>query len=270
MFAGVTAALVTPLSATGEVPEQDVARLISSMRDSVTALLPGLSTGEGRYLTDAQWRAMLTATLRHSTGLPVLAGIQRPTTSQVMERAIEARELGAAAIVATSPYGAEVGQRAIFRHYQALAAGSGLPVVVYNESVLSGNETQLSTLLQVCRLPGVVGVKESSGRAEVIRRLIAAVPGVPVFQGMERLLLDSGPVDGYVISLANVEPAFCADLFANRTADRPTDRAAELADLCDRYELDRDDWYRPLKAELVRRGVLSTDLTAADLQRRRV
>jgi 4-hydroxy-tetrahydrodipicolinate synthase len=260
VFRGVTAALVTPLTDSGEVAEEDVARLVASVRDHVDALLPALSTGEGWALTDRQWRAMVAATVRHAGGLPVFAGIEVPTTDVVLERARQAKELGATAVVATTPYGPRVGQQEMFRHYERLAAESGLALIVYNESALSGNTIELDTLLRVCRVPGIIGIKDSSNSVESIKRLIAADPGVPVFQGMERLLLDSGPVDGYVVSLANVEPAFCARLFA----DPAPARADELAAHCDRYGLDRDDWYRALKVELHRRGVLTTDRTVAD------
>ncbi|WP_035841194.1 dihydrodipicolinate synthase family protein [Kitasatospora azatica] len=264
MIRGVTAALVTPLTPGGAVAEQDVARLVGSVREHVRALLANLSTGEGWALTDSQWLAMLAATLRHADGVPVLAGIQRATTRQVLDLALEARELGAAAVVATTPYGPQVSQQAAYRHFEILSAEAGLPVIVYNESALSNNTTELSTLLRICRLPNVVGVKESSDDPAAIRRLIEAAPGVPVCQGMERLLLDSGPVDGYVVALANVEPAFCARLFDAPPAARQA-MAAELAAHCDRYELDRDDWYRPLKTALAGRGVLSTEYTVADL-----
>ncbi|MFE9423864.1 dihydrodipicolinate synthase family protein [Kitasatospora sp. NPDC006697] len=253
MYRGVTAALVTPLTPAGAVAEPDVARLVGSLREHVAALLATLSTGEGWALTPGQWRDMVAATVRHAEGVPVLAGIELPTTAEVVERIGWARELGASAVVATTPYGPGVDQREMVGHYAALAA-AGLPVLVYHETELSKNTTELETLLEICRLPGVVGVKDSSNSVEFIRELIAAEPGVPVYQGMEELLLDSGPVDGYVIALACVEPAFCAELFR----DPAPDRLPELLALCKQYGLDREDWYVPIKEELHRRGVLSS------------
>ncbi|GAA1990103.1 dihydrodipicolinate synthase family protein [Kitasatospora viridis] len=258
MYRGVTAALVTPLTPAGAVAEADVARLVGSLRDHVAALLATLSTGEGWALTPEQWRDMVAATVRHAQGVPVLAGIELPTTAQVVERIAWARELGAAAVVATTPYGPEVEQAEMVRHFAALAA-AGLPVLVYHESELSGNKTELATLLEICRIPGVVGVKDSSNSVEFIKELIAAEPGVAVYQGMEELLLDSGPVDGYVIALSCVEPAFCAGLFQ----DPAPAKLPELLAMCKRYGLDREDWYVAVKDELHRRGVLSSARTVS-------
>ncbi|MFB7591096.1 dihydrodipicolinate synthase family protein [Streptomyces sp. NPDC056169] len=257
MNQGVITALVTPLSETGEVSESGVARLLDTLRPHVDGLLPNLSTGEGRWLTDHQWEAMLGATVRHAGGLPVLAGVLRPTTEQVVERARVAADLGAHGLVATSPYGTGVTQGEIYRHFADLAEHSGLPVIVYHGTEVSGNAADFDTLLRICEIPSVVGVKDSSGSAAFTRRLVEARPGARVLAGLEHLLLDSGPVDGYVVALANVEPALCADLFAGRLA-----HAEEtLADACTRYGLEKDDWYRWVKAALYRSGVLETDRT---------
>ncbi|RSS59300.1 dihydrodipicolinate synthase family protein [Streptomyces sp. WAC01280] len=257
MNQGVIAALVTPLSETGEVSESGVARLLDTLRPHVDALLPNLSTGEGRWLTDHQWEAMLGATVKHAGELPVLAGVLRPTTEQVLERARVAADLGAHGLVATSPYGAGVSQGEIHRHFADLAEHSGLPVVVYHGTEVSGNSADFDTLLRICELPSVVGVKDSSGDAAFTRRLVEARPGARVLAGLEHLLLDSGAVDGYVVALANVEPALCADLFAGRLADPE----AALTAACARYGLEKDDWYRWVKTALYRSGVLETDRT---------
>ncbi|MFI9742088.1 dihydrodipicolinate synthase family protein [Streptomyces sp. NPDC052494] len=257
MNQGVIAALVTPLSETGEVSESGVARLLDTLRPHVDALLPNLSTGEGRWLTDHQWEAMLGATVKHAGELPVLAGVLRPTTEQVLERARVAADLGAHGLVATSPYGAGVSQGEIHRHFADLAEHSGLPVVVYHGTEVSGNSADFDTLLRICELPSVAGVKDSSGDAAFTRRLVEARPGARVLAGLEHLLLDSGAVDGYVVALANVEPALCADLFAGRL----TDPEAALTAACARYGLEKDDWYRWVKTALYRSGVLETDRT---------
>ncbi|MFI1797488.1 dihydrodipicolinate synthase family protein [Streptomyces sp. NPDC020379] len=257
MFHGVTVPLVTPLTGRGEVSRADVAALVASVRPHVTALLPALSTGEGWALTERQWRDMVGHALACAGGLPVLAGIQRPGTAEVTERARLAARLGAAAVVTTTPYGPDVTQREMYDHYAAVAR-AGLPVVVYHESEISRNAIEHDTLLRICALPGVAAVKDSAGDPAATRALLAAHPGVPVLQGLEHLVGDCEEVDGWVMALANVEPAICATAFAARPA-----YDAVVRDACERYGLDRPDWYRSLKTELHRRQVLGTDRTAA-------
>jgi 4-hydroxy-tetrahydrodipicolinate synthase len=253
MFRGVTAALVTPVAADGTVDEGSLGRLVASVRPSVQALLPALSTGEGHALDDARWRAAVGATVRHAGGLPVAAGVLRPTTEQGAGLAREAARLGAAAVVTTTPWGAGVTQEEMYRHFEELGRRSALPLIVYHESEVSGNELEFDTLLRVCALPSVAAVKDSSGSAAFTRRLAAARPDALVLAGLEHLLPESGPVDGHVVALANTEPELCAALLAD-----PAGRGAELAAACERYGLLGDDWYLALKAELHRRGVLET------------
>ncbi|MBV8540532.1 MAG: dihydrodipicolinate synthase family protein [Pseudonocardiales bacterium] len=253
-WTGVIVALVTPLTDAGEICAPDIARLVTSVRPHVNALVPALSTGEGWALSDRQWNQLVAGTARHAGGLPVLAGIERPTTTEVIARARLAAALGARAVVVTTPYGPQVSQREMYRHYAAVTQAVSLPVVAYHESAVSGNSLHLDTLLQVCRLAGVVAVKDSGGSAAFTRRLIAARPGVPILQGVEALLLEAGEVDGYLVALANVEPALCTALFVEPSSAR----AAEVRAACERYGLARPDWYRMIKAELHRRGVLTT------------
>ena len=99
MIGGLVVALVTPVTDTGDVSEDGVARLVATLRPHADALLPALSTGEGTRLTDRQWRTMVAATVRYADGLPVFAGILRPTTAEVAARARTAEELGAAAVL---------------------------------------------------------------------------------------------------------------------------------------------------------------------------
>ncbi|UQI47326.1 dihydrodipicolinate synthase family protein [Streptomyces sp. HU2014] len=256
-YAGVTVALVTPLTDTGDVDRGDVGRLVASVRPYVDALLPALSTGEGWALTDRQWHDMVAATVGCREGLPVLAGIQRPTTEEAVARARTAAGLGAAAVVAPTPYGPDVTQEEMFRHYETLGREGGLPVVVYHEREVSGNDLRPDTLMRICSLPSVVAVKDSAGDPAATRELLAARPGVPVLQGLEHLLPETTGVAGHVAALANVEPALCSALHAGPVSDH----TAVLAAACERHGLDRPDWYRALKSELCRRGVLTTERT---------
>jgi 4-hydroxy-tetrahydrodipicolinate synthase len=252
MYRGVVVPLVTPVSADGTVSEPDVARLIETVRAHVTALLPALSTGEGWALNPSQWHDMVSYTVRNADGLPVLAGVQCATTAEVIARAALAAELGAQAVVVPTPFGSGLSQGEMYEHYEAVHEATSLPMVVYNESAVSANTIKLTTLQRICALPGVVAVKESSGDVEFTRRLMAANPGVAVWQGREHLLLPSNGVDGYVLSLANVEPALCKAMFEAPSAEL----AAQIDKACQAYQLDGAEWYRQLKSKLRERKVI--------------
>jgi 4-hydroxy-tetrahydrodipicolinate synthase len=262
MYQGTIVPLITPLSRAGSVSEEGVRRLVESVRPHVTALMPVLSSGEAWQLSVAQWRDMVMYTQRHAGGLPVLAGVLLPDTAGVVARARLAEELGVDAIAATTPFRPDIGQDEIFQHYQAIRAAVDVPLFLYNEKAVSGNQIEIGTLARICALPNVVGIKESSGSAEFTRALVARLVAdglsVPVFEGWENLLYDAGGVSGFIGPLANLDPLLC-----NAMLREPTPaRQAGVNAACERYGLFRDDWYRWIKRELVARGVIDTDTTA--------
>ncbi|MCX5199579.1 dihydrodipicolinate synthase family protein [Streptomyces sp. NBC_00249] len=253
-YSGTIVPLITPLNEDQSVDGASVSRLIEHVRGEVTALMPALTSGEGWKLDERQWTDVVTHTVRHSGGLPVLAGIQLPETAQVVARALRAAELGVDAVVVTTPFGDDVTQDGIVEHYRALRAATDVPIFLYNEEALSGNRIEYDTLLTLCRIPGIVGIKESSGDAAFTRKTAEAATGVPVFEGWENLISAATGIDGFIGPLANLEPALCNAILVDPTRERQ----AEVDATCEKYGVFKDDWYRWVKKELHHRGIIST------------
>lgn len=257
---GVIVPLVTPIDDRGVVCRRSVAGLIACSQHIARGYVPCLTSGEGWRLSRSQWEAMVRHTLELAAPRTVIVGIERPTTGEVIELADLARRLGAGAIMLTSPFGPGVAQASIVEHYRQVHDASGLVIYIYNESSLSRNDTAFETLLAVAELPRVVGIKDSvaSGRDP---SQIAALRsrGLAYYVGWEHHLASGLPVDGCVVSLANLEPALCQ--VALGCAD-PALRA-EIVRLTEAYELLADDWYRHVKRTLKARGVIASDRTLA-------
>jgi 4-hydroxy-tetrahydrodipicolinate synthase len=257
MYAGTIVPLITPLDG-GAVAEKGVQRLIESVRAEVAGLMPTLSSGEGWALSEQQWLDMVSYTLRHANGLPVLSGIQLPDTKSVIERSLVAEELGVSAVVVTTPFGADVSQDAILAHYRELRAAVQVPIFLYNEQALSGNHIAVETLLRICDLPGIAGIKESSGDAALTSK-IAAELSIPVFEGWENLLSEVTGVAGLIGPLANLEPGLCNAMLAEPSARKQ----AAINEACEKFGVFKDDWYRWVKQELRSRGVIDSDEVVA-------
>ncbi|MGZ3148051.1 dihydrodipicolinate synthase family protein [Lentzea chajnantorensis] len=255
-YSGTIVPLVTPLDDSGQVDTDSVARLVESVRGNVNGLMPTLSSGEGWLLDTRQWTDMVSATVEHSGGLPVLAGVQLPDTESVVERSRLAERLGVSAVVVTTPFRADISQDEIFQHYREVSEALDVGLFLYNEKAVSGNSIEPATLRRVCtQLPNVVGVKESSGSAELTRALVAECPGLPVFEGWENLLLEAQGVAGFIGPLANLEPKVCTEMLAEPTQERQD----EINALCEKYGVFEDDWYRHVKTALRERGIIKTD-----------
>ncbi|MCD9141353.1 dihydrodipicolinate synthase family protein [Streptomyces albireticuli] len=255
---GTVVPLVTPVDEDRRVSAPDVARLVASLRGQVAGYMPALSTGEGWHLSTAQWTDVVRLTVEHAGGAPVLAGVELPGVDEIVARAELAAGLGADAVVVPPPWSGDGGAAPLgfVEHYATVVGRSPLPVVVYHENVVSKAPLDLDALLEVCALPGVVGVKESSGSAEFTRKLLEAGPAVPVLQGWEHLLSAVPGVQGFVGPLANLDPAVCDEALSS-----PGQDVQKRVDaLSERYGLLADDWYLHVKEELVRRGTIGTPL----------
>lgn len=255
---GVFVPLITPLDAQGNVCRLSVQQLMASCRASVRGYIPCLTSGEGWRLDAQQWSAMLEYTLQSAQDRPVIAGIERPTTDEVLAYASRATEIGAKAIMLTSPFGGASSQAEIVEHFRRVHAGCGLDLYIYNETSLSGNTTGFDALLAIAELPRVMGIKDSvEGGRDVAEIEALRARGLAYYAGWEPHLAKGLPLDGCVVSLANLEPALC------RLALSSTDAAVaqEVARLSDVYSLFSDDWYRPVKKALHARGVIASART---------
>jgi 4-hydroxy-tetrahydrodipicolinate synthase len=226
---------------------------MDSIRPYAQGCVAALSTGEGWLLSDQQWQDIVALTVRHADGMPVWAGALRTGTDDVIALTRRARLLGADAIVVTAPFTPGSTDQQIYEHVSAVAA-VGLPVVMYDETELAGRASGMDTLRRISELPGVIAVKESRSDPDEALAVVMSLD-IPVFVGREEYLTLGAGAAGAIVGLANLEPALCRDVL-----DRPDRHSQhEIDRTCARLGLYEDQWYRQVKAELARRGVIATD-----------
>ena len=93
--------------------------------------------------------------------VPLYAGVSHPSTAGAVARARLAEELGADVVVSLAPYYIPPGQADIVRHFQALANATALPIIVYQYPGIVKTSISLDTYVELAKIPGVVGVKDS-------------------------------------------------------------------------------------------------------------
>ncbi|WP_260615287.1 dihydrodipicolinate synthase family protein [Microbispora sp. KK1-11] len=98
------------------------------------------------------------------------------------ERAEIAGKLGADAVVVTAPFYPRINPVEVDRHFRAVKAATGLPVLAYDVPV----STKLAPGQVVSpAAEGVVdGIKDSSGDDVGFRRLLLGVAGLPGFSAL--------------------------------------------------------------------------------------
>nr|WP_019366150.1 dihydrodipicolinate synthase family protein [Pseudomonas luteola] len=254
----ILAPLVTPLAG-DNVCKASVKRQIELIKDSVTGYVPCLTSGEGWRLSKSQWLEMAKTTIEFSERKKVIVGIERPTTSEVLEYASLAEELGAESIMFTTPFGEEVTQNEMIEHFQKVHDKVRLNIYIYNETSLSKNNADLQTLTEIAKLERVLGIKDSPPSIRDKNDInILRESGLRYFVGWEHRLDADKNVDGNIVSLSNLKPEI--SLLATQLP--PGMLKNEIQRLSEFYSLEDEQWFRYIKAHLNNFGVLSTNQLA--------
>lgn len=177
-FTGLGTALVTPFTSTEELDEKAVRSLARRQVEAgVHFLVPCGTTGESPTLSSKEKRRIVELVVEEAGGrVPVLAGAGGYDTRAVVEQARAMHEAGAQGLLSVTPYYNKPTPEGLFRHYQAIAEATPLPIVVYNVPGRTGCNVDPATLLRLASLPTVVAVKEASGNMAQIGEICEAVP----------------------------------------------------------------------------------------------
>jgi len=169
---GISGILVTPFDTQDQIAPAQLKPVIDrAIGAGVHILTANGNTGEFYGLTTIEAVRMVNAAAELIDGrVPLLAGVGR-SIGDAVELAKASRDAGAAALMVHQPPDPFVAPRGVVAYVQRNAdAGQGLPVVLY----LRNDGIGFDAIEQLCRIPGVVGVKWASPTplrlAEAIRR----------------------------------------------------------------------------------------------------
>jgi 4-hydroxy-tetrahydrodipicolinate synthase len=178
MFTGCGTALVTPFRRDLSLDEPALRRLVRrQIEDGIDFLVPCGTTGESPTLTREEHLRVVEITIEECEGkTPVLAGAGGYNTREVIELAREIEAMGADGILSVTPYYNRPTQEGLYQHYKMIAAGIGIPVVVYSVQSRTGVNVEPATLARLAQIDNIAGVKEASGNISQMAAVIHQVP----------------------------------------------------------------------------------------------
>jgi 4-hydroxy-tetrahydrodipicolinate synthase len=207
---GSICAIVTPFDGDGGLDLAAFAALVDWHRASGTeAVVVAGSTGESGALDDHEYEALLDVALVRAGAMPVIAGCGAPATHKALRLARRARIAGAAAVLAVTPYYSRPTQSGLVRHYETLADGAGLPVILYNVPARTGCDLLPETVARLAGHEGIVGIKEARPEPERMASLLALRSArFAVLSGDDPIACRSmrAGADGTISVAANVAP----------------------------------------------------------------
>jgi dihydrodipicolinate synthase/N-acetylneuraminate lyase len=210
---GIVVPLATPLSESGRLDLAGLSRLVEHViAGGVRGIFVLGTTGEAPGLSPLLRRELIRAVCRQVDGrVPVLAGALETSAEETRSLAGYAAEQGATAMVVPPPYYFLPTQGELLGYFERLIPSLALPVLLYNQPSLTKVAFGVETVRALSALPGVRGIKDSSGDMAyfaAIRRALPAESGFSVFCGPEEFLAEALRLgaDGGVCGGANLFP----------------------------------------------------------------
>jgi 4-hydroxy-tetrahydrodipicolinate synthase len=232
---GLYVPLITPFTEEGDLAPGALEKLAHSVIDAGAAgLVIFGTTGEPAALTVDERRAVLEICARvcRERGATLIAGAGSNDTTSSLQAL---RDLAAwpevSAALTVVPYYTRPSQDGVIAHFTCLAAGSPVPVIVYNIPYRTGTSLSLRTLRELAGIPGIAGIKHAvSGIDHDTVALLAGLPeGFAVLAGEDVLaspLLALGAAGGILASAHLCTSEFAALITAWHSRDAA--RAREI------------------------------------------
>ena len=217
---GVLLPITTPFDAAGNV---DLAGLRANIAKWNTTGISGYvllgSTGERVNLDEREYLEIIEAARaeveKRPEGLTFIAGAgQQSTRGTINEikRVSEAVAVDAFLVITPHFYRPSITQQALIAHYQRIADGSPVPVILYSMPALTGIRIEPETAARLSEHENIIGIKDSSADLDGLRETIKLVSkNFAVLTGNGTVLgpAFSAGACGGILAVGCVAPEIC-------------------------------------------------------------
>lgn len=188
-FDGVFVPNITPFKS-GEIDEDSLRRLVDYLIEGgANGLVPCGTTGESATLSHDEHIQVLRVVVEQAAGrVPVVAGIGTNDTSETICLLQRAEELDCQGYLLVGPYYNRPSQEGIIAHYRKVSEATDRPLLVYNIPVRTGRNIDVSTVVELSRMPNIVGIKDASGDVNQTMEIITRTSNFFVLSGEDHLL----------------------------------------------------------------------------------
>ena len=176
LLQGIFPAVTTPFYPDGNVYYKKLEHNVERYSKTPVAGIAVLgSTGEVVMLSDQERRDVLkTAREAASANKVLIAGTGMESASETLRLTDYAAELGYDVALVRTPhfYKPQMQPANMLAFYRMVADRSPLPVLLYNVPGLTGYNIPVEVVAELAEHPNIIGMKESSGDVERIRRMV--------------------------------------------------------------------------------------------------
>jgi 4-hydroxy-2-oxoglutarate aldolase len=224
---GIYPPLTTPFAPDGSIALAKLRENIARYnRIGLAGYVLNGSTSESVLLRwEEIYRVWETAKEAAAPGKILIAGTGAEATAETIEHTNRAASLGYDAALVRTPhfYKPQMKLEALAEYYLRVADAARIPVLVYSVPIFTNLQVDATLIARVAHHPNIIGMKDSSGDVDGVRKIIAAAP--KTFQtlvGSASTLFESLELGacGAILALANVFPELCVEIYdASRSGD---------------------------------------------------
>jgi 4-hydroxy-tetrahydrodipicolinate synthase len=225
----ILTAMVTPFDAEGGVDDDSFVALMHHLAETGSdGLVVAGTTGEASTMTEEEQLGLIgLAVAERPTGTTIVAGTGTNDTRQAVHLTERATELGVDATLSVTPYYNRPSPLGLKRHYEAVAAATDKPVLLYNIPSRTGTNMSPELLAELAQIDGIDGVKQANAQE------LQLIDGLALYAGDDGTLartLDIGGAGGVTVASHIVGNEM------RRMVDEPEGRAEIDASLRDVYK----------------------------------
>ena len=221
-LSGFAPAVPTPFDETEALDVAAFERFCDmQIQQGANALVVCGTTGEAPTLTREEHQQLVRVAVDVAQGrVPVIAGAGSNSTSQAIEFAQDAETAGADAILSVVPYYNKPIQAGMYAHFRAIAASTGLPIMLYDVPSRTVCGLADVTVARLAEDPQFFGLKDATGDMTRPLRLRALLgPEFRLLSGDDSTALGfiAQGGDGCISVTSNVAPGLCRALYSALT-----------------------------------------------------
>ena len=171
--------MITPFKANMEIDWERLASMINYVIEGGTDYIVALgTTAETPTLSKQEKRDVIRFFKQQiASRVPLVIGAGGNNTLALTKELQEMELDGVEAILSVTPYYNKPSQEGLYRHFEAVAKASPVPVILYNVPGRTGVNMSADTTCRLARdFENIIAVKEASGKIDQIEQIIKNCP----------------------------------------------------------------------------------------------
>jgi 4-hydroxy-tetrahydrodipicolinate synthase len=188
----ILTAIVTPFDEAGHINEESFVALMRHLAENGSdGFVVAATTGEASTMSeDEQLGLIELAIAERPPGKTIVAGAGTNDTRQAVHLTERVSALGADAVISVTPYYNRPSPLGLKRHYEAIAAATDKPIILYNIPSRTGTNIGPGLLAELAQIEGIEGVKQANAEE------LQLIDGLTIYAGDDSSLARTLEIGG--------------------------------------------------------------------------